>query len=566
MIPLLLRPRWYSLINHWFPRGSRARRHGRDFALLFFSAVVIFCLYFGTHHALTRSTDLQLNQFLAPELPLSIYFTALLIMLFLASVSTTLGAMYLSRDLELVLSSPISTRSLFYGKFTDVALSSAWMIIVFSLPVMAAFGIVFKAEASYYIAAVLLLLPLIVIPAGLAYIAVVVLACLIPATRGREVFLAACGLVILGALFSLRMDEPTGRLLTEAELVDSFSRLKYASAPWLPSSWLARSLGNYLVSDPLPAEWAILALVSVSSLLIYGSYIVTRDLHAYGYARAVGSKSARRLKSQRAHRYWTVVIPFMRSPMRAIAIKEYKLFARDMTQAVQLILLVGLCLIYLYNFRFLQNVEGISENTELWWRSFMVLSNLAMGAFVTTAVCTRFVFPSVSLEGKAFWILQAAPLDPYRVLRAKFLCWLLPVAGISSIIFSSGALAIDAPPRIVAVSALSSFIICYGVVGLAIGLGAMFANFEWEHSSQLAASLGSLIYMFASMLLVFVNLIPTATLIGLRTLHYTGQRFDAWEWSFAVLSCSFLLVYANYSATRWALALGDTALRNRTIQ
>ena len=36
--------------------------------------------------------------------------------------------------------------------------------------------------------------------------------------------------------------------------------------------------------------------------------------------------------------------------------------------------------------------------------------NLAMAAFVTSAVAVRFVFPAVSAEGPAFWIVRTAPV------------------------------------------------------------------------------------------------------------------------------------------------------------
>jgi ABC-2 type transport system permease protein len=249
---------------------------------------------------------------------------------------------------------------------------------------------------------------------------------------------------------------------------------------------------------------------------------------------------------------------------RAIIVKEFKVFARDMTQAIQLLLLLGLCMVYLYNFRILHGVANLPDATKLWWQGFLVGSNLAMGAFVMTAVCTRFVFPSVSLEGQSYWILQTSPLSVGQLLRAKFWCWLVPVASMSSIIFASGALAINAEPEIIAINALASWVVCYGIVGLATGLGALFSNFDWEHSSQLAASFGSLVFMLSATVLIVLNLIPAGTLIFLRTLKETGYNFTDSEWYLAVGCCAILLTYLNYCATRWALRVGEHSLLNRS--
>ena len=238
------------------------------------------------------------------------------------------------------------------------------------------------------------------------------------------------------------------------------------------------------------------------------------------------------------------------------------MFARDMSHALQLLLLLGLCMIYLYNFRFLNAVQNLPEGARLWWQALLIIANLGMGSFVISAVCTRFVFPSLSLEGKDFWIIKTSPLPTSELLRAKFWCWLLPIATISSTIFVSGALAIDAEPHIVALSGLASWVLCYGIVGIGIGLGALFANFNWEHSSQLAASFGSLIYMLSSMVMIMICLLPIGIIIFLRTFRVLGLEFSSFEWYLAISCCAFLIVYINYRSTSWALHMGEQALEN----
>jgi ABC-2 type transport system permease protein len=307
--------------------------------------------------------------------------------------------------------------------------------------------------------------------------------------------------------------------------------------------------------------WPGVALLYAAAVGAIGcGYIVVRHLHGGAFSRARSSRRGLSLRSRTAQRFLTTATPFLDQQHRAVLGKEYKVFTRDLSQALQLLLLLGLCMLYLYNFRVLHAVKGLPEATQLWWRGFLVLSNLAMGAFVVSAVCTRFVFPSLSLEGPSWWVIQTAPISVGEILRAKFRCWMGPVAIISCIIFASGAFAIGAPPRTVFVTVLTSCVISYGLVGLAIGLGALFAQFEWEHSSQLAASFGSLVFMLCSTVLIALNVIPAMVLVFLRTLISFGYSFSTLEWYSAVGSAAALLVYINYAVARAALDAGQRAL------
>ncbi len=80
-----------------------------------------------------------------------------------------------------------------------------------------------------------------------------------------------------------------------------------------------------------------------------------------------------------------------------LLVKDLKVFLRDTTQWSQLLLLVALALVYLYNFRVLDldripYMSGVVKNA-------YAFVNLAMAAFVLSAVAVRFVFPAVSRRG-----------------------------------------------------------------------------------------------------------------------------------------------------------------------
>ncbi len=205
-------------------------------------------------------------------------------------------------------------------------------------------------------------------------------------------------------------------------------------------------------------------------------------------------------------------------------------------------------------------MESFPENIRPWWKNFLFVGNVAMGAFITTAMCTRFVFPSLSLEGRCFWIVQNSPLRIQDVLRIKFWVWFFPVAILSAVFFVSGAYAIGADYRMILVNGVVSIIVCYGLVGLGVGMGALFAQFDWEHASQLAGGFGNLLYMLVATSLIFINLIPSWFLL------FADQSPLSEGQLIVFIAANVIFIFGiNVYATRIAMRLGAESLNKRMV-
>src|SRR5205085_1988025 len=92
-------------------------------------------------------------------------------------------------------------------------------------------------------------------------------------------------------------------------------------------------------------------------------------------------------------------------------------------------------------------------------------------------------------------------------------CWIFPVALLGAVVFLAAGLSLNIGLITLILSVLVSWCICYGIVGMAIGLGARYANFNWEHSSQLAAGFGNMVFMLSSVTLISLNLIPAGCML-----------------------------------------------------
>jgi ABC-2 type transport system permease protein len=564
MIAILLKPKYFSLKNRWRKTAHRKALLGRDFVIFVFSTAVMLGIYHGTSTALDTITKNAHLVYLPPSMPFGLILLMLSVMLLFSSAVSAIGTLFLGKDLDLILASPISPFRFFYGKLLEVVFSSSWMSVVFGIPVILAFGQAYHAPAYYYCFALITLLPFFVIPSSLAIAVVTLITILIPAKRAKPILVALTVASVTGIYYmATTLDPGQAGYQDMNDVLRVVAILTLPNTTWMPSFWAATAIGTVLDGSARTTLPYVLMLYSTALSSVALSYIIVRLCHHTAYSMAKGNQSGPKIESRLSRKFLLAATPFLHPQFRAIMDKEVKGFARDITQAMQLILLLALCVIYLYNFRMLQAVQGLPPDARIWWQGFLVVSNIAMGAFVITAACTRFVFPSVSMEGQSYWILQSAPVEISDILRAKFWCWLIPIATMSSVVFSTGAMAINAERHIVWINGMASWVICYGIVGLAIGLGAYFANFDWEHTSQLAASFGSLIFMLVSTMVICLNMLPVALLIFLRTLKNSGYPISEPQWYLYVGSTALLLVYINYATTRWGLRVGEKALRDR---
>jgi ABC-2 type transport system permease protein len=175
---------------------------------------------------------------------------------------------------------------------------------------------------------------------------------------------------------------------------------------------------------------------------------------------------------------------------------------RDVSQWSQLLLLLALVLVYLYNFRVLDldripYMSGVIKNV-------YAFVNLGLAGFVMATVTVRFVFPAVSAEGAAFWIIRTAPISLSDFLWSKFWMGLIPVFLLTEglTIVANQFLGID--PFIKVVAAVAVIFMSFALVGLATGLGARYPRFAAENASQVAGSYGGVSFMIVAVLFVLV--------------------------------------------------------------
>ena len=559
---ILIKPKILTFKNSFVHRSLFSAHNMRDIIILSLAISVMYLIYKGTLWAITQINANPSLLYLSPSYPLGMILALLLFMLFISGIAVSIGSLFLAQDLDLILATPLSKRKIFSSKLFYIIANSSWMPLIFIIPLLIAFGQAYKAPPSYYLFSSLTLIPYFTIAGSFSLIIAIIMNKLLPAARSREVLL----MVVVSCLILIFMLIDLVRLgfagahdhSTIARLV---TFLSLANLTWLPSNWAAICMQDFILSRSI--NWPIYL-----PLLLFGALATASLAHIVFFLFHFDAYTSSR-NTIRSLNYYKSFIrsifnffkKYMSQTQKALCQKEVLCFSRDVTHTIQLLMLLGLCAIYIFNLRIFLNIDSFPSDTRDWWQKFFFVSNSSIAAFVTTGFCTRFVFISLSLEGKSFWILQNSPLSLKDIIVAKFSCWYFPVSILGSFVFCAAGLSLSVDWRVLLVSIAVSWIICYGIVGLAIGLGARFANFNWEHSSQLAAGFGNMVFMLASISLIAVNLVPICIILFINP--YKLNFPFAPEINMILLSALMLssIFFINYYVNKLAINSGVKVLQ-----
>ena len=542
--PYLLLPLVWSSRNR-----ARRRQRGDVLRAALFSAIgLLVCavLFAGSFWLTTRLAQYEeLGDYLL-RLGLSWLFLTFLSFLAFSGVVTSLSIFFLSEDLRLLLAAPVAAGRLFHARFLRTVGQSSWMVVVFLAPVLAGIGAGRCAPVTFYVAAVLTLVPFAVIPVALGTGVTLLLVNVFPARRARDI-LMLMGLMFAASLVLLmRFIQPEQLMRVESlpDLTGFFATMQSPITPLLPSFWAGETLFASLRGGRDLLHVGALWTTALGLTLVLRA--ANERWHFAGFSRA---QEARKARLTRFHVVDRVVHRLPLSVVRRhLLVKDLKVFLRDVSQWSQLLLLLALVLIYLYNFRVLDldripNMSGVIKNVY----GFV---NLGMAGFVMATIAARFVFPAVSAEGAAFWIIRAGPVSMSDFLWSKFWTGFVPVFLLTEglTIAANEFLGID--PFLKVVSAAAIVFMSLALVGLATGLGARYPRFNAENASQVAGSYGGVAFMIVAVFFVIVIIALLGWPSSLYLLYRVRVRSPTML-RISLMSLSFLAAAVLSVATWW---------------
>jgi ABC-2 type transport system permease protein len=462
-------------------------------------------------------------------------------LLLFSSILTSLSKLYLSRDLMLVHSLPISSYKIFIARWVDSTVDSAWMVIVYTLPVLISYGIVYQTGLFYYLNTMIAMLCLAVIASAISTVLVMTAVIFIPATRMKSVFILMGILSFVVIYLAIRLSQP--ELLVDPEVFDTvmiyISSLQTPSSPFLPSSWVYDSIRSALAGAIGNSLFFTALALSFTGVIVFALILLADAIYFKGFSKT--QNAAARLIKRNV--IGDRIFNFLPGPIKSFTVKEIKTFLRDQTQWTQIFLIAALVIIYVYNFKVLP-LEKSPIKTEYLQNLFSFL-NMGLALFVLTAVTARFAYPAVSMEREAFWLVKTSPLSVRTFLWIKFFIYYLPLLILTEVLITATNILLQVTPFMMILSTLTVFFAVPGIVAIGIGLGAAYPDFKAENPTQTITSFGGLVFMIACAGYIgLVVLIEAGPVYNLFMAGIRNEFISLSTWIWIIGSFSLVLIFS----------------------
>jgi len=557
----LLKPRIWAF-RHRFQGGLEGRTWVSILlaliGLLFWAG--IFAVFYRVLHYFQGVEGF--GDILARKLLSMVLLTFFSILIF-SSILTALSTLYLSKDLALIHAAPVSVEKVFLARWLESTFDSSWMLFLFGLPVFLAYALVYNAGPYFYLVLCGSLPPFCLLASAIGTLIVLLLVVSLPANRMRDIFVLLSMVLVILLYFLFRFMRPERLVDTTAlaTLAGYLRSLEAPGSPFLPTTWILETLWPVL-TDRSGKALFYLGLSTTGALsLVFLEVKLARIFYFKGVSKA--QVACRALRSRKFFgNYRKLPLPIS-GRISALFSKDIKTFFRDNTQWSQLFLLLALIVVYLYNFKVLPLDKAPIKTFYL--QNILSFLNIGLAGFVLAAVAVRFVFPAVSIEGQAFWIIRTAPVPLKTFLWVKFWTYLGPLLILSETLIVLSNKLLSVTPFMMGLSTITVFFMVFGITAMGVGLGAAYPNFRLENMAQVATGFGGLLFMFLCM--GFIGSIIVLEAGSVYTIFMARLRGEAiplayWVW----ISLSFLLAAViNVLAVFWPMRLGLERLSNKEV-
>ncbi|MCB0217135.1 MAG: hypothetical protein KDH92_10895 [Chloroflexi bacterium] len=497
-----MRARWRIGWNT-FLRGARWRRmiFGLVAAALAFLSLTAMLASYGLTRFVGNITedaqraDVIVNSTLSGSLVLS----------FMVSFTVALAALYLSKDLDLLLAAPLPRRAIFFAKLVAGLAPAHVVILVITFVPLVGHGLAQGYGARYYaaLAVALLLLPVLPVALGAASVALIVRS--VSAQRVGEVV----GALVMLMTLSVALVLGSARQLQEAvSLRDMLGLLDRFRSPWSPAEWLTLGVTRIARGDDA-AGLAWLGLVAGLGLLAcLPLYFVSDEVYQAGWLKM--QSAARRSELKQGFWPWSRVdratdlgrpsglFRWLSPPTVAVLRKDMRVFPRDLTNIAQVLspLAIGIFFVLqqlLYPIRF-----GSEALAQVYVRPILAMLSAGIASGVAAMILTRFGLTAFSFEGRSYWVLKGAPIARRELVLGKFLVAYIPYlilgGGLVLLLELARALSdarlFDAPLTVALAQTFDPPLLAYaffvvalvgaGTVAITLAIGAARPNMRWD--------------------------------------------------------------------------------------
>jgi ABC-2 type transport system permease protein len=473
------------------------------FALFVFGDYALFARLFRAISQVEQSTPFFAIGLLR-NLTAMVFLVATVV-LFSSGMTAAIGAFFTDLDLDLYHAAPRSKTRIVISRWLKTLLQSATLVYIFVVPLFAAYAVQYGKPWTFHAPMLINLALLLSIPVSVASLVIVLLVRFFPVRRVHQIVATLAILVLTLAVVAFRVSRPE-RFFAEINTDDVARALRQIELPSM-DAYPSTALADLMTNDDSPF---FAKTIAIPAVLLFALFVaVARRAYFPAFVRARESLAPVALGSAAATRLLDRLFGRASPPVRALIAKEIRILVRDVAQWSQLFLMAALLFIYLYNVRMLP-LGGDARAT------LVAYANLGMAGFVIAAICLRFAYPSVSAEGKAFWLVQTSPVSYREFLRVKVLVYAAPLTLFALVLTALANVILDANLVVWSFTLFGASLLAITLVSLGVGMGAYAPDFNIENPLQVGLSLGGFAYMAVSLMYVGAMML----LMSRPVMHY----------------------------------------------
>ena len=490
-----------------------------------------------------------------------LFFFSLGGMLTLSNAIIAYGVFYRGREAAFLLTTPARAEHVFSCQFLEVLGYSSWAFLFLAMPLLGAFAWVQGLGPGFLAGAGFLIACFALIPAGIGVCLAAVLALAGPRRLRAGPFLgigalAAVGVLVAGRTLSWRRS--SGQL-DATWLFGLMDKLAFLDHPLLPSQWLTRGTFAVAAGDLDRVLYEGCSLITTAAALFTLGYLLSLAFHRRALARVHGATGRGR---QQTAGWMDRLLESLLGvgfslPSRLLLVKDLKTFLRDTAQWSQGLIFFGLLGIYFLNLRELAYPIG-----EYYWKNLVAFLNLSATCLTLATFTGRFVFPLVSLEGRRFWVLGLLPMPRRTLLWGKF--WFSFLGGllVSGTLIAVSDTMLAVPGLMALLHVFALVVICAGLSGLAVGLGAAFPSLKEDSPAKIVSGFGGTLNLVLS--LAFMAAVVLLEAIPCH-LYYARDLLGWPDFKRIILWCSLGVLGLGLCATLLPMQLGSRAFRRMDL-
>ena len=501
MIKAMLLKQWREMISFLFRSGKKGKRRSR-LGIVGYAVLMVYLI------AVLAAMFFQMAQTLCVPLVSSgmawLYF-ALVGMLasafgIVGSVFTTQAQLYEAKDNEFLLSLPIPPWLILLCRMISLYLQTFFFEALVMVPAGVVYGLEYGVTVGTGVAFVLVILLLPLLALALACVLGWIVTLVSSRIRNKSLITVVLSLALLAAYYYvfLQMNAYLQRILENSAAI---------------GGWIQRVMFPfYQMALALQSDMRALLLFAVITVCLFA--LVYAFLSA-GFLKMTTTK--RGFAKVRYRRREAKV----RSPRRALLGKEFMRFFSSPTYMLNCALGTAL----------LAAAAVFAWIRREWIASFLLVVPQA-NDWLAPAICAGVCFvaamnvitaPSISLEGRGFWILRSLPVSAWQVLGSKLKMHLLLT--LPMVLLCTGVLAVVCSLQWA--SALLALLCTAVYTLLCAALGLLFnlrlPNFNWTNETVAVKRSGSVVIAMFTNLGILITLSLLYVFVGMGTMN--GQTY-----------------------------------------